>query len=535
MFIVITFKILILNLIIAILSNTYNMFDTKSTGLYLSKILNSRDDLAFDENYGACLLQMAPLNLLVYPFNLFAIFKKPSPALNYFAIIIQYSMLIVIICLFYMIGCLLLIPFAYFKSIQVKLQKCFGNEPWKEKLVIWLKLFGFIVLGIPILSLTIMGDFYYFWKNNFRSNLKKIIIERSKSSITNESIRLIVMQCSRYSGQKIKSVYTTDLIKSFRDKFTVKENIQYLLFGQMIPAGGFKNNYQANTQENLIKSMKTTNLKEYQEAVKALEDTSAQTNKSMHEIDQYNQVKSILINFSFENDNQKQLSVEIIEGVIDEIRRERKIRMVLADERIEEYIKLDLEGNVDDVPSEQQDFFKQVLEDKKKFRADMCQKVSILRLGYMLKVLQAVHPGKATMLSAEAFKVKVLKLQSAESKRNQFIQQMAAGGRESMNSLAIKEKNNTMIIDPLLKNINEFVRKIREQINEFGTEQAQKFEVLIREATGIKKQSTYGALTNQHTVKNMKLDTVEENLQELEGKYTKEEDREETAGMMTSF
>ena len=76
--IVITFKILILNLIIAILSNTYNMFDTKSTGLYLSKILNSRDDLAPDDNYGAFLLQMAPLNILVLPFTLYALFFKPS-------------------------------------------------------------------------------------------------------------------------------------------------------------------------------------------------------------------------------------------------------------------------------------------------------------------------------------------------------------------------------------------------------------------------------------------------------------------------
>ena len=37
---VIIFTILILNLIIAILSNTYNIFQEKSAGLYLSKILS---------------------------------------------------------------------------------------------------------------------------------------------------------------------------------------------------------------------------------------------------------------------------------------------------------------------------------------------------------------------------------------------------------------------------------------------------------------------------------------------------------------
>jgi hypothetical protein len=80
--IVICFNILILNLIIAILSNTYNMFDTKSLGLYLSKILNSRDEMAFDENYGAFLLTMTPLNLVVLPFVPYAMFNKPSRGFN---------------------------------------------------------------------------------------------------------------------------------------------------------------------------------------------------------------------------------------------------------------------------------------------------------------------------------------------------------------------------------------------------------------------------------------------------------------------
>lgn len=46
--IVVGFNILLLNLIIAILANTYNIFDEKSNGLYLSKILVSRDEMNFD-------------------------------------------------------------------------------------------------------------------------------------------------------------------------------------------------------------------------------------------------------------------------------------------------------------------------------------------------------------------------------------------------------------------------------------------------------------------------------------------------------
>lgn len=88
MTIVISFKILILNLIVAILSNTYNMFDTQSSGLFLSKILNSRDEMAFDENYGAFLLGITPVNLIVLPFVPFAMFMKPSPRVNNFLTIL---------------------------------------------------------------------------------------------------------------------------------------------------------------------------------------------------------------------------------------------------------------------------------------------------------------------------------------------------------------------------------------------------------------------------------------------------------------
>lgn len=42
---VVLFAVLILNLIIAILSNTYNIFDPMSNGLFLSKILQTRDEM----------------------------------------------------------------------------------------------------------------------------------------------------------------------------------------------------------------------------------------------------------------------------------------------------------------------------------------------------------------------------------------------------------------------------------------------------------------------------------------------------------
>ena len=119
--------------------------------------------------------------------------------------------------------------------------------------------------------------------------------------------------------------------------------------------------------------------------------------------------------------------------------------------------------------------------DKKKFRADLCQKVSILRLGYMFKMLKAVHPGKAAMLGAEAFKVKVMKIESQDEKKKKFdiglgnqsmmSQDPLLASMQSSNMDEANMKNDTKsmnIVDPLLKNINEFVQNVKTEIVEIG-------------------------------------------------------------------
>ena len=123
MVIVITFNVLVLNLMIAILSNTYQLFDKKSTGLFLSKILTSRDEMAFDENYGAFLLTMTPVNCIVLPFVPYAIMTKPSVQLNRIIMVLQYSVFIVICYIVFAVGSVCMIPFAYLKCVQTKFGK----------------------------------------------------------------------------------------------------------------------------------------------------------------------------------------------------------------------------------------------------------------------------------------------------------------------------------------------------------------------------------------------------------------------------
>ena len=74
--IVIAFNILLLNLIIAILANTYNIFDSRSNGLFLSKILATRDELIYDDSYGAFLSALPPTNAVQLPFIPLALYFR---------------------------------------------------------------------------------------------------------------------------------------------------------------------------------------------------------------------------------------------------------------------------------------------------------------------------------------------------------------------------------------------------------------------------------------------------------------------------
>ena len=131
---------------------------------------------------------------------------------------------------------IVLIPFAYLKSMLFKFK--FIYQAHSTQQIIWrsLSLILFIFLGIGFMYLTFFTDCYYFWKNNFRpeEQLKKIVIEREKSTITSQWIKKIKHLCAKYSYNRIKAVYTVEYVRKFREDLDINSQLQFLIFGQFI-------------------------------------------------------------------------------------------------------------------------------------------------------------------------------------------------------------------------------------------------------------------------------------------------------------
>jgi hypothetical protein len=221
---VVMFNILLLNLIIAILANTYNLFDSKSNGLFLSKILISRDEMLYDDSYGAFLTQMPPLNAIQLPFLVPAlVFRYKSQTLltiNRIVMRAQYSIFMLLFFGIFAVVSVALIPLAYIIGVGDKLKTMKTQTSEKEKIMNNLV---FLPLGPVILLLDCIADLYYFWMNNFRhtEGLKQIIIAKDKSYISHHSIKDIISLCRKYIVNKIKSTHTKQFVTTFAKKLKV--------------------------------------------------------------------------------------------------------------------------------------------------------------------------------------------------------------------------------------------------------------------------------------------------------------------------
>lgn len=191
MSIVVIFNILLINLMIAILANTYNIFDERSEGLYMAKILTSRDMYNFHESYGNFLLTMPGINMvqiIMFPVTLVTRMNDPMlNKLNNMFMMLQYDLFMLLFFVCFCIGTIVVMPFAWIVGCLDK-SKLLGTVEGQGPLI---NLVSFILFGPLILSFDFLADMYYFWMNNFRKakDLQTSIIPQKATTVTHRSLK----------------------------------------------------------------------------------------------------------------------------------------------------------------------------------------------------------------------------------------------------------------------------------------------------------------------------------------------------------
>jgi len=142
--------ILIINLLIAIMSDTYSRMSNKRIGLYWSTVIKEMPKFRYHSTYGV--LVMLPfvlswIGFLCIPF--FCCLKSQSRLrqINDFSIKYVFSIYAVILLAIFMSVNLVLMPFAYLKSLAHKVvlfKHYHGADQLKNVLF-------FAILGVPLL------------------------------------------------------------------------------------------------------------------------------------------------------------------------------------------------------------------------------------------------------------------------------------------------------------------------------------------------------------------------------------------------
>lgn len=119
--------ILLLNLVIAILTDTYIRFSKVKLGLYYDGVVDAISSLKYDKRYGALVTAIPPFNVIMFFITpVFLMIKNPRKLkkLNHTLTLITYIPLATVLVLVFIAGNTIMMPFAYVYALIHKIKLC---------------------------------------------------------------------------------------------------------------------------------------------------------------------------------------------------------------------------------------------------------------------------------------------------------------------------------------------------------------------------------------------------------------------------
>ena len=167
--------LLLLNLVIAIMSDTYRIYSEVMLGLFSQGIIEAIPSYKNDIRYGALISAPPPFNLLTMIFCLpMMLCVKERSKLEKFNLGVCKIIYFPVVCctsIYFIIANFLMIPFAYCKCIihKYKLYKKTDKMPYYRN-----SLIAYIFIGIPLLIIAQFTDLYWFIKHSYMWKMQKV-------------------------------------------------------------------------------------------------------------------------------------------------------------------------------------------------------------------------------------------------------------------------------------------------------------------------------------------------------------------------
>jgi hypothetical protein len=233
--------ILLLNLVIAILTETYVRFSKVKLGLYYDGVVDAISNFKYDKKYGAMITAIPPFNVLMFfATPLFLLTKNPRKLKkinNVLTQITYFPIAAILITIF--VSCnICMVPFAYLFALLHKGKLCFMDRIHRDRKQLMKEFTFFAFFGILLLLLSQIKDAYYFAKQLFNWKMEKLDHHKVDSiSITAFTtlegvVKQIIKDLELKTNQDQSFVRSIEVTKKLRDALEIPKCLQILIFGK---------------------------------------------------------------------------------------------------------------------------------------------------------------------------------------------------------------------------------------------------------------------------------------------------------------
>jgi len=319
--------IMFVNLMIAVLSETYQRLSIQKLGLYYDGVIEVIPAYKYKKFYGSLIAACPPFNLLVLPFLPFFAFaknKRTIRRLNNTLVKIIFFPFALIYATFFGIGNLLMVPVAYIVTVYNKFKIIFDRDMVEQRKQLGIRFVSFFFIGLPVLMISQFVDIYFFIIHLYVFNSADIqneIVPTISPEAFNTLEAVVKREIHRLKDTNFKHLLhmpTRDFIKILREELEIATCIQSLIFGKFLSLKDHEEAEIAHIQKQKYQEIYDQNLSTSRSSFNLEFDTP------LHRIKVFNQIKKILLRMTRQNG---MISLTLLDGLLFDLRNKMTVEI----------------------------------------------------------------------------------------------------------------------------------------------------------------------------------------------------------------
>jgi len=229
--------LILLNVLIAMMADTYSLMTSQRKGLYNYGIIRAVPAYKVSKHYGGLLIDVFPFSVIGFLLlPLYAMIKDKTRLIQLTKTVymLLYTVVALMLSVYYLIANLLMMPFAYLKTCGHKISLLTKKRIGLANCLLY------ILIGLPLLIVAQATDLYTFLLVSFSTRKRYqsddiFVITTAQF----DEVHQILLE----ANEKWENVQVIDVVLLIRKAFYVEHNITVTLYGNdMQPPKGADSN-----------------------------------------------------------------------------------------------------------------------------------------------------------------------------------------------------------------------------------------------------------------------------------------------------